>query len=58
MNNLFSDIPAGLENELFETLASSEKVVVERIVSTCLLYTSDAADDNRLVWMSGVAGGV
>jgi cupin 2 domain-containing protein len=34
MNNLFSDIPAGLENELFETLASSEKVVVERIVST------------------------
>jgi cupin 2 domain-containing protein len=34
MNNLFSDIPAGLENELFETLASSDKVVVERIVST------------------------
>ena len=34
MNNLFSDIPASLENELFETLASSDKVVVERIVST------------------------
>jgi cupin 2 domain-containing protein len=34
MNNLFSDIPAGLENELFETLAFSDKVVVERIVST------------------------
>jgi cupin 2 domain-containing protein len=33
MNNLFSDIPAGLENELFDTLASSDKVVVERIVS-------------------------
>ena len=34
MNNLFSDIPAGLKNELFETLASSDQVVVERIVST------------------------
>ena len=34
MNNLFCDIPAGLEDELFETLASSDKVVVERIVST------------------------
>ena len=22
----------------------------------CLLYTSDAADDNRLVWIAGVGG--
>ena len=33
MNNLFSDIPGRLEEELFETLASSENVLIERIVS-------------------------
>ena len=26
------------------------------LVQACLLYTSDAADDNRLVWVSGVGG--
>ena len=33
MNNLFGNIPDSLPEELFETLASSGSVLVERIVS-------------------------
>ncbi len=33
MNNLFSDIPADLDDERFETLAASKQVLIERIVS-------------------------
>jgi cupin 2 domain-containing protein len=33
MNNLFSDIPADPGDEFFETLAASEQVTIERIVS-------------------------
>ncbi len=33
MNNVFSDIPADLGDEFFESLAASEQVTIERIVS-------------------------
>ncbi|WP_046004044.1 cupin domain-containing protein [Pseudoalteromonas rubra] len=33
MNNLFSDIPADLSNEVFQTLLSHEQLKIERIVS-------------------------
>ncbi|WP_125780640.1 cupin domain-containing protein [Pseudoalteromonas rubra] len=33
MNNLFSDIPADLSDEVFQTLLSHEQLKIERIVS-------------------------
>ena len=33
MNNLFKDIPARFTDEFFETLVSSENMLIERIVS-------------------------
>ena len=36
--------------------ASQISTLVEGLVSTCLLYTSDAADDFAVVWMAGVGG--
>jgi len=33
LKNIFDEIPSHLENELFQTLATSETVTIERIVS-------------------------
>ncbi len=33
LNNIFSDIPEDIPDEIFETMISSEKILIERIIS-------------------------
>lgn len=59
MNKLFDDIPADLGEEFFETLASSEHVRIERIVSNGHVSPGEGWYDQErhefVVLMSGAA---
>ncbi len=55
-NNLLQDIPADLTNEVFELIASSETVKVERIISKGQVST-EWYDQEEHEWVMVLQGG-